>query len=337
MTVDLDALYPKDCSFTPETWRVFAGYWHPVATSDEVAADRPLGVTLLDVNVVLYRVGGEIIAALDRCPHRGTRLSLGAMRGERLVCPYHGLEFDGGGACVRVPGSPDAGLSLDHLSIPTFSLAEAYGLVWVCLSGAPAAPLPDWSCLEQEGNQRAVMRATWNCAAMRHLENFCDLAHFAYVHTGTFGSANHPVIEPYTVERRPNGLFFEVVIPMLESAVFDGDARICDVPSTYEVTMPFATRLSMRYPHGFEHICDAASPISAGRSRIFLLKSRDHDQHQPLEEWVRFQKAINEEDRIMVESQSPAMIPLARGAEKHLGSDRFSVAYRRLWEAAGLS
>ena len=39
----------------------------------------------------------------------------------------------------------------------------------------------------------------------------------------------------------------------------------------------------------------------------------------------------------MVESQTPVMIDLAPGAEKHLGSDRFSIAYRALWRELGLS
>jgi vanillate O-demethylase monooxygenase subunit len=335
--MDIDALYPSGSGFSPANWRLLAQYWHPVALCDHVGADKPLGVRLLDVNLVVYRVGGELTVALDHCPHRGTRLSLGSIRRDRLVCPYHGLEFDGRGACTRVPGSADASLSLDHLGIQTFAVKQAYGLVWVCLSGEPAMPAPDWSRLEQDGNQRAVLHAVWNSNAMRHVENFCDLAHFAFVHTGTFGSEAHPEIAPYAVERRPNGLFFDVTIPMLESAIFDGAARYCDVRSEYELSFPFATRLTLHYPNGLEHICDVASPISIDQTQVFILKSRDHDQDQPLSEWIRFQEAINEEDRIMVESQTPAMIPMARGAEKHLGSDRFSVAYRRLWEQLGLS
>jgi vanillate O-demethylase monooxygenase subunit len=329
-------LYPPDCSFSRNDWRILAGYWHPVALSEDVAL-RPIGTRLLDVNVVLYRVAGQITAALDHCPHRGTRLSLGKLDRERLICPYHGLEFDARGICTRIPGDPRAGRIPDRFSIPTFAVQEHYGLVWVCLAGTPAAPVPDWSCIEQSGNQRCSMRAVWKTSAARHVENFNDLAHFSTVHAGTFGDPEHPHVQSHAVEARAHGFYFDVTVPIFDGATF-GDARAAyrQLRTEYEVTFPFATRLTLHYSNGVEHICDAASPMSAGQTQIFILKSRDHDQDQPLEEWLRFQEAVNEEDRVMVESQIPVALPLARGVEWHLASDVFSAAYRKHWAALGL-
>ncbi len=330
-------VYPAGSSYSSHDWHILSGYWHPVALSEEVPDERPLGVRLLDVNLVLYRLGGALTAAHDHCPHRGTRLSLGRLKQGRLVCPYHGLEFDGRGICTRIPGDPRAGRIPDRFSIPTFLVEERYGLVWVCLSARPAAPIPDWSALEQPGNQRCSMHAVWNTSAARHVENFNDLAHFSTVHAGTFGSIDRPAVSPYSVESRPHGLYFEVTVPIFDGAVFGADAAHKDLRTEYDVTFPFATRLTLHYTHGIEHICDAASPVSAGQSRIFILKSRDHDQDQPLEEWFRFQDAVNEEDRVMVESQLPVRLPLERGVEWHVASDVFSVAYRRHWAALGMS
>jgi vanillate O-demethylase monooxygenase subunit len=39
----------------------------------------------------------------DCCPHRLLPLSKGFLRGENLVCGYHGLEFNGEGRCVHMP------------------------------------------------------------------------------------------------------------------------------------------------------------------------------------------------------------------------------------------
>jgi vanillate O-demethylase monooxygenase subunit len=329
-------LYPRASSFNENDWTLLANYWHPVALSTDVDDRMPFATHLLDVNLVLYRLGG-LTAALDHCPHRGTRLSLGKIARGSLVCPYHGLEFNALGACTRIPGDPRATRIPERFKIPTFLTEERYGMIWVCLSGKPASPLPDWSYLETPGNQRAILQAVWNTSAPRHVENFNDLAHFATAHAATFGSSDHPEVSPYVVEQRPHGLYFDVMIPMLDGATFNDLPKYKEIRSEYELTFPYATRLTMHYTNGIEHICDAASPISAGRSRIFILKSRDHDQDQSLAEWVKFQEAVNEEDRAMVESQTPVGLPLDRSTEWHLGSDRFSVAYRKYWLDAGMS
>ena len=43
----------------------------------------------------------------DLCIHRGAALSLGWAREGRIVCPYHGWEYDRSGACVRIPSLPE--------------------------------------------------------------------------------------------------------------------------------------------------------------------------------------------------------------------------------------
>ncbi len=319
-------VYPAASSFNESDWKLLSEYWHPIALSSEVGESRPFAAKLLDVNLVLYRLDG-LTAALDHCPHRGTRMSLGKISNGSLVCPYHGLEFNGRGVCTRIPGDPRSTRIPERFKIPTFQTQEAYGLIWVCLSGNPRCPLPDWSCLEKAGNQRFTIQAVWNTSAPRQVENFNDMAHFATVHTGTFGSAAHPEVLPYVVEQRPHGLYFDAKIPSP-----DGTTR-----AEYELTFPFATRITDHSALGMEHICDVASPISAGRTRIFILSSRDHSQDQPLEEWVKFREAIIAEDRPMVEAQTPLWLPLDTQSEWHLASDRFSAAYRQYWRDRGMS
>jgi vanillate O-demethylase monooxygenase subunit len=307
-----------------------------VALAEEVTDSAPFGVVLLDAPLVLYRSQGELAAAIDRCPHRGTRLSLGRLRDGNLICPYHGLEFDRAGHCVRVPAYGDRKAPNQYLDIATVLVEERYGLIWVCLDQNPSAPLPDWSVMEAPGHQRIIMHDVWNASAGRHFENFCDLAHFSFAHAGTFGVPDQPEVDAYDVEPTDGGYRYVVDVPMLDGNVF-GEHTSRLIHSEYVVTLPFSIQLTMYYGRGVEHICDVASPISANRSRIFILKGRDHDVDQPTEEWFRFQHAVNEEDRVMVESQTPLGVPLDIGAERHLGSDRLSVIYRRHWAAMGMS
>ena len=57
-------LPPRNCTFDTRDWEILSRYWHPVAFAADVGA-RPLGVTLLDERLVLFRSGDAIVAALQ--------------------------------------------------------------------------------------------------------------------------------------------------------------------------------------------------------------------------------------------------------------------------------
>ncbi|MEL0113624.1 MAG: Rieske 2Fe-2S domain-containing protein, partial [Rickettsiales bacterium] len=77
--------------------------WYVAALAQDLK-DRPLAASLMGEPIVFYRnSAGKAVALEDRCAHRQAPLSLGTVDGNRLRCGYHGFEFDGSGACVRVP------------------------------------------------------------------------------------------------------------------------------------------------------------------------------------------------------------------------------------------
>lgn len=67
----MKADYPGKVSYSRLKWETLASFWHPVACTSDVGDERPVGAVLLDVPMVLYRIAGQVTAALDRCPHRG--------------------------------------------------------------------------------------------------------------------------------------------------------------------------------------------------------------------------------------------------------------------------
>jgi len=83
--------------------------WYPLAAVDDLFADRPNALRVLDREVVAWRDGGGAWrVAADFCPHRLAPLSEGRVESREggaktLACPYHGWEFDGAGDCVRIP------------------------------------------------------------------------------------------------------------------------------------------------------------------------------------------------------------------------------------------
>ncbi|HEU5401382.1 MAG TPA: Rieske (2Fe-2S) protein [Terriglobales bacterium] len=61
------------------------------------------------------RVGGHLSAMDNICPHRGGPLGTGVIDDGKLICPWHGWQFDPAtGRAIQVP---DAGVAVYSLSI----------------------------------------------------------------------------------------------------------------------------------------------------------------------------------------------------------------------------
>jgi nitrite reductase/ring-hydroxylating ferredoxin subunit/uncharacterized membrane protein len=67
--------------------------WTPVAPASEVVEGKLKQVRVNDVAVLLTRRGGDYYALADRCSHRGAPLSEGELKGDCVVCPWHGSAF----------------------------------------------------------------------------------------------------------------------------------------------------------------------------------------------------------------------------------------------------
>jgi nitrite reductase/ring-hydroxylating ferredoxin subunit len=64
--------------------------WTRAATLDDVWEGVPFPVDLQGTLLALYRLGDEVLAAGDLCPHEpGVRLSQGWLDGDTIECPMH--------------------------------------------------------------------------------------------------------------------------------------------------------------------------------------------------------------------------------------------------------
>lgn len=105
--------------------------WYPLCRSKDLGK-RPTALRVEDLPLVAFRdAKGKPHAFLDRCPHRGLPLSMGTRRGDRLICAYHGWEFDSDGICQRIPS--DAVPSTPRACMSPYELNETDGQVWVRL------------------------------------------------------------------------------------------------------------------------------------------------------------------------------------------------------------
>jgi phenylpropionate dioxygenase-like ring-hydroxylating dioxygenase large terminal subunit len=184
-------------------------HWHPVATSDELGK-APLGVSLLDERIVVWRANEKVAAFRDLCVHRGTALSLGWIQEGNLVCAYHGWTYSPDGGCVRIPTlMPGRAISAKARATAVFTAQERYGLVWVCLA-EPRASIPEIPELE-DPSYHTFFHSTeaWETSAARMIENFIDTSHFPYVHPDINATRDDPVIPDFKVKHNGLELSFE--------------------------------------------------------------------------------------------------------------------------------
>lgn len=169
--------------------RYLRNCWYVAGWADALS-DAPVARSFLDTPVALFRdSAGTAHAIGGRCPHRFAPLGHGTMFGDQLQCPYHGLRFDGSGACVF---NPHEGGVVPKASVPAYPLVERHNLLWIWMGEAALADdalIPDFGWLA-DPKWEAVRGAT---RAEGHYElysdNILDLSHANFVHPALVASA----------------------------------------------------------------------------------------------------------------------------------------------------
>jgi phenylpropionate dioxygenase-like ring-hydroxylating dioxygenase large terminal subunit len=340
--------------------------WYVVAEAADVGpGGPPLAVTLLGRPLVLWRaagtdhadagqidvgqidageidadqidggqpVAGQIVAAPDRCPHREAPLSQGSVDDGRLVCRYHGWTFGAGGRCVLVPSSGEGRPVPPAAHLPIVRVVERYGLVWVSL-GEPRRDVPHLA-VDDDPSFRRINSGVevWATSATRMTDNFLDIAHFPYVHVGTFGIADRTEVPPLDLEPLDDDFFgyrYDVEVANTAGATASGSSdAVVGRHMTTGFHLPFTVRSTIRYEHGLVHVILLCStPIDDVTSYFTFVVWRNDDGSVPADEVIAFDRAIGAEDRAMLE-RIPGVLPLESTATVSVQSDRASVEWRR--------
>ena len=113
---------------------MYINFWYPMATSEEVEADKALKVRAIGQDFVVFRdTEGQAHCLSNTCTHRGGSLAGGKIRGDCVQCPYHGWQFDGQGNCKKIPSlGPDASVPA-RTRIDAYPVEERYGMVFAFL------------------------------------------------------------------------------------------------------------------------------------------------------------------------------------------------------------
>lgn len=164
--------------------------WYAVAWDTELKHEL-LPRVICNKPLVLYRKkDGTPVVLEDACWHRLLPLSKGELRGDTVVCGYHGLEFNNEGQCTYMPSQKTINPSACVRSYPA---VEKYRFIWVWMGDpavADSSKIPDmhWNNDPEWAGDGKMIEVKCNYRLV--IDNLMDLTHETFVHSESIGDRN---------------------------------------------------------------------------------------------------------------------------------------------------
>jgi phenylpropionate dioxygenase-like ring-hydroxylating dioxygenase large terminal subunit len=162
--------------------------WYVAAWDHEIGRSMMRRI-ILDEPVVIYRtLDGRAVALEDRCCHRQAPLSMGKLIGNTVKCPYHGLEFDPSGKCVKIPSQDFVPGSA---KVKSFPVVEKNHWIWIWM-GDPAKADPgkveDFHWLDDPKWRYGGNYLHVDANYLLLVENLLDTTHLPFLHPTSLGT-----------------------------------------------------------------------------------------------------------------------------------------------------
>ncbi len=160
-------------------------YWYAVEEVHRVKPGTVVEIIFWKRSIALFRgTDGSFHAVENRCAHRQIKLSLGEVQDCRLVCAYHGWQYDENGRRVDILQDRNGG-DLPKPSIKAYPVKVRYGLIWLFPGNPEQAHLrqiPDIPELEGPSRWACVpLSFTWSAHHSMVIDNVSDFTH-AHLH-----------------------------------------------------------------------------------------------------------------------------------------------------------
>lgn len=262
-----------------------------------------------------------------------SEIELGRSEQTRLLGLDVVLRRRADGVCESSLLSGDGGVQ------PVKSIAERYGLIWLCLR----TPRRDIITIPEfdENERRVIRRGRIGVATsgQRVIENFFDLSHFSFVHTGTLGGYDNAEVPDYRVEFREDGAELwatECRFMQPKASAAAGAAE--DVRYDYRIWSPY---ISVLYKDSLvrrgkkDLICLFVQPLEETISVVHSC-ALVHDETNSDNHILHFYHEIFAQDRSVLIQQLPKKLPVKPRRDIPTISDATSIAYRRWLDKSGL-
>lgn len=209
--------------------------------------------------------------------------------------------------------------------------AERYGFIWACL-GTPEREIV--TVPEAEETDRYLVTGgslAVKVSGLRAVENFLDMGHFPFVHTGWLGAEPHTEVQPYNVAITEEGEVLATECKFYQPVASPTASGGMMVDYIYKVMRPYTVALYKSnpvQPSRLDAIVLFVQPVDEENcvAHPFLAYLKDGID-EPTIRW--FMQLIFAQDKPILENQMPKRLPLDPAAETPIRADQSSVCYRR--------
>ncbi|MEQ8510427.1 MAG: aromatic ring-hydroxylating dioxygenase subunit alpha [Rhodospirillaceae bacterium] len=330
---------------------MFINFWYAAGLSDEITNQAPTKVRMLGLDFVLFRDSkGQVHCLNDTCVHRGGSLGNGKIKGDCVQCPYHGWEFDGAGACQKVPSLGPGGKPPARARTDTYPVEERYGLVHVFLGDLPEAERPPIMEIPEygtEGWRATIQHYDWVIDYQRSVENALDPAHNEFVHPTHGFSGEDPDyhVPPLNIDDTEWGTGFLVEYkapPLKDDKMREGTGRdhVAQITAGTWTHGPTnnVTRINPM-PDKHIHQYSFKTPVDDTHSRSYLVNLRNFViEPENDARMMGRNDVVAGQDGVILEAMNPLVTPPTNTKEIFVPADGAIARYREIlkgWEAKG--
>lgn len=284
---------------------VILNQWHPLSSLEEIRVGLVHNTVLLDE---------QISYGLDT---------------EGTVCAWLRSDQFSSGAVFNPTDLPK-----------TLPVKNAHGYLWTCLGEPPETLFPFDEFYEADRVSVPTGVFGVQVSAGRAVENFLDMGHFPFIHTGILGEEPHTEVKEYTVEvsdERDEVVATECQFYQPKAALTSEGGAMVDY--------------IYRVPHVNCALLYKSSPGAEGRMDVIYLflqpmtqeSVRAHtgmcviDDENTRASIRYFQQTILGQDKPILENQRPRRLPLDPRAETPIRADKTAIAFRRWLSGKGLT
>lgn len=263
----------------------------------------------------------HIVGALDEIP-------IGLERASRLL-----------GRPIGILRRDPESVQVSHAG-KSLPVLNQFGYVWTSLGVPPPRlfEIPEYF----EADRRNVNAATFgvHVSAPRAIENFLDMGHFPFVHTGYLGEEPFTEVKDYDVEIVEN-----------PNEILATRCRFYQPRPSPTATVGFDVEYVYRVPHPFCSVLYKSSATDSARMDVIALFLQPLDEEHVNANMLlsvldnindngqirRFQQTIFGQDKPILENQFPKRLPLDPRVETPIRADKSSIAYRRWLRSQGIT
>lgn len=181
---------------------VWSRQWYPVRPISylEDIGNKAIPFRILGRNLVVWKGESTWAVMEDECPHRRAPLSTGkVVDGCKIMCRFHGWQFDTAGHCTDIPMYPRENETdinkcenlMNKINVRSYPTQVGGGLLWVYLGDdvdakgvPPIAIRRDMLLAEEIANKTEFLVNTVPVSYTSMVENSFDPSHAPFIHEG---------------------------------------------------------------------------------------------------------------------------------------------------------